>query len=664
MAGAEEGAGYARVAVEVEPDHLDRPFDYRIPEELRGAVGVGSRVEVVFGGRRLRGLVLEVVARPAIEENRTRDLRRVFGEHPWVLPDELDLLRWASTRYAAPLAAVIRHALPNRVVSVERRAADAGWFPAAPRPADPGPPPVDEEAWDLYETEGARPPELARTGGGGGLYWRPLPDEDLGARLSELVGLTLAGGRDVLLIVPEPVSAAADAVAAAHPGPTVDVRGDRGATATYRAWLEARTGRARVVIGERGAAFWPLSRLGLAVVVDEASPALKERRSPRHHAREVALERARRAGAVGLLVGAVPSAAAWRLMGERRLRTVIPQVEAERRSAPLVRVDDRGDPRNRGRLGGVAPAALRAAVGAGGYGVVLASRRGEGRVLLCTACSLMLTCPRCGAALDAEARGGGDLAVRGGSCGACGWRPRGRLSCERCDGQRFAPLAAGAQRLADELARAFPGVVVAALEGYAQAAPPAPAILVMTRGSAMIDPPGPVGAVVLPDLDPQLRRPVLDAAEDALRLALRVAAWTVRAPVEVDGDPRARAEAGPVVVVTREPTHHAVQALVRWDPGGFWRTEAQRRTELRFPPVAYAIRLDVAGDGVRVVDDLAHALPADDEVLGPRPEGARSSVLVKSAEREASLEALAPLREAWSRDGLDVRVDVDPVDVM
>jgi primosomal protein N' (replication factor Y) (superfamily II helicase) len=43
----------------------------------------------------------------------------------------------------------------------------------------------------------------------------------------------------------------------------------------------------------------------------------------------------------------------------------------------------------------------------------------------------------------------------------------------------------------------------------------------MTRGSVLDAPPGPVGAVVLPDLDDALARPSLDAAEDALRLAVR-----------------------------------------------------------------------------------------------------------------------------------------------
>ena len=169
----------------------------------------------------------------------------------------------------------------------------------------------------------------------------------------------------------------------------------------------------------------------------------------------------------------------------------------------------------------------------------------------------------------------------------------------------------------------------------------------------MLDtPPGPVGAVVLPDLDGALRRPTLDAAEDTLRLACAVASWTVHG--------RADPAATEVVVQTREPQHHAVAALAAWDPGAFWRTEAAVRTALRFPPAASALRLALAAG--TAIDALRRALPPGDDLLGPTPVDGRDGYLVKTDDRAASLAALRPLREAWSHDGIEVRVDVDPVD--
>jgi primosomal protein N' (replication factor Y) (superfamily II helicase) len=634
----------ARVIVEVEPYHLDRPFDYLVPEDVE--LRPGQRVQVAFSGRSRRGLVVEVADHTDVPDSRLRPVRRVLGEHAWVRDDELEVLRWAADRYGAPLADVVRHALPPRTVDVERRAAAAGWFPpgAARRPrSDPAPDAAAlDRAWAPYGEGGARL-RAAVADGAGSMLWRPLPDEDVAARLAELVQLTLAGDRDVLVVVPDPASPVAAAVVAAAGDLAVDVRGGPSPRSTYKRWLEARCGHARVVVGERGVAFWPLERLGLAVVLDEANPALKERRSPRHHAREVILERARRAGGVGLLVGTVPSAPAWRLLRDRRLTPVIPAREVERRSRPRVRVIT-GEGRPRTRLSPEGVAALRAAVADGVYGVVLAARRGEGRALVCADCGERLVCPTCAASV-AAAEGGGL------HCEGCGWRARRVPSCPECRAREVVPLAAGAVRLGRELGRTV-DAPVAVLEGYGRTPPPPPAVVVATRGSVLEVPWGPVGAVVLPDLDGALRRPSLDAAEDTLRLAVTVARWTVQ-----PGAP-ARSQ---VVAETRDPDHPAVRALEAWDPGGFWRSEVELRGVLRFPPAAYALRLEVGGDS-DVTAELRGTLPEGDDLLGPVPHEGRAGFLIKSDDPAATLAALRGPRQVWSRQGVEARLDVDPVD--
>ncbi|MEX1164340.1 MAG: hypothetical protein WEB03_12250 [Nitriliruptor sp.] len=637
----------ARVHVEVEPLHLDRPFDYLVPDDVE--VVAGQRVEVLFAGRRTLGLVAEVTSDTDVPDDRLRPLRRTLGDHVWVRPDELATLRWLAARTGAPVADGVRHALPKRVIEVERAAAEAGWYPAAPRPSSDPAPDADalDAAWAGYGEDG-RTLREAVTSGHGSFLWRPLPGEDLAARVGELVQLCLAGGRDALVVVPDPSSPAADGVVAAAGDLVVDTRGDLKQRAMYRRWLEARTGRVRVVVGLRGVSLWPLERLGLAIVLDEANPALKERRSPRHHAREVVLERARRAGGVGLLVGTVPSAPAWRLLRERRVVPIVPTREAERAARPRVTlVPDDG--RYRTRLAAEATGALRRATRAGTYGVVLAARRGEGRALVCGRCGERSVCPTCASSL---------LLGRDGSvlCEGCGWRAPKLPACRACGERRPVPLAAGAAWLGRELTRSS-DATVAVLEGYAQTPPPPPAILVTTRGSVLDTPPGPVGAVILADLDGALRRPTLDAAEDTLRLAVQVATWAAH--------PLTRAvlpDGGEVVVQSREPEHHAIDALVRWDPGAFWKAEIVTRTALRFPPAAVAIRLGVATTDPGLGAAVRAAVPPGTDVLGPLPVEGELTFLLKADDRAATLAALRPLREAWSKAGTTHRLDVDPVD--
>ncbi len=633
-----------RVLVEVEPFHLDRPFDYLLGD-LPDTVDVGWRIEVVFSGRVRRALVVGRPDHTDVEESRLRAAKRVLGEYPWASADDLALFDWAADRWLGTRSDVIRHALPGRAVRVEESFVDDGLLPWAPvdaRPTSrtPGPAPDPPAAWAAYE-RGVADLWASLADGADTRVWRPLPGEDVGIRLAEAAMATLAGGRDVLVVVPDANSRVAVALVAhlrGHAGlerdEVVDVTGLSSGSAISRAWLRARTGRARVLVGERRVAFWPLARPGLYVVVDEANPAHKERRSPRHHVREVALERARRDGAVALLTAHVPSAPTWALLRAGRIGGVTAPRAAEVAAAPTVLVDaDSGL-----RLGRRGTGVVRDAVRDGAYAVVLAARRGEGTAMVCANCGHRPVCPDCGSSVAG--------AGRGLTCRTCGWGTPGRR-CRDCGGNEFVPLAAGTRRLATELRQSV-DVPVQVMEGYDADVPPAPAVLVMTRGSVMDAPPGPVGGVVVGDVDSLMRRPAVDAPEDTLRLLMALGSWL--------GGTDA-----PMVVVTREPDAAVVTALRRWDAGGFWRDEADARAP--FPPARTAIA--VTAPTTEVASRVAEAVAVDLDTLalGPAPVPDGHRLLVLTTDRVATTARLRALRTPWSADNVALVVDVDPVDL-
>jgi primosomal protein N' (replication factor Y) len=625
---------YARVVVGVGPAHLDRPFDYSVPDGMR--VGVGSQVRVVFAGRRRTGWVVETGDEPHTAPERIRALSLVQGELAWFDAADLALYRWVADRYAAKLADVLRHALPQRVAGVERES--GGWGPPAvveraARPACPSP------AWRPY---GASALLQAAARPSGQAYWlRVLPDGDAAALVADLIMRCLGAGKGVLVLGPDPASQLPDAALAVTAG--ADWRADN-ARDRYRAFLRGRTGHARVAVGERAAVFAPVADLGLVVVDDEANPAYKERRSPRHHAREVALARARMAGATCVLLADLPSANLYKLLRAGHVTAVATDRATQRRHAPRVDVVDLSDPRpgtRRARFAEPAARALSAVVRDAGAAVVLASRGGQGAALACRGCRRRLTCPNCQGWLSVVAGDGGWR------CPSCGWTGPA-FPCPDCGDHRAVPLAAGAARLASELARSHASAEVVRMEGFDAEGPESrPAIGVMTRGSVVSRPAwlGPASAdlTVLPDADAMLGRPVLDAAEDALRLWLAAARWSRR-----------------VVLQTREPGHHAVQALVRSDPLGFWQRETRWRAQLRYPPAASLVRVALrdAQTAAAVAVELRGALPAGDEVLGP---DLAHELIVKCDDLRGTLSAIAPLRHAWSNAGRTVRLDVDPL---
>ncbi|QBI21545.1 hypothetical protein ER308_19545 [Egibacter rhizosphaerae] len=625
--------GYARVIVDVRPAHLDHPFDYRIPEGA--TVGIGQRVRVAFAGRRRTGWVVDLADEPETDPARVRDLALVQGETRWFDRDDLRFYRWVADRWAGTLADVLRHAVPARVAAVDREAAE--W--PAPPPCTPSRPPP-AAAWEAYGAESLlAAADAPDESGAPAFWWRPLADADPAGAVAELAARTLAAGRGVLVIAPEPNAPALDAVAGLDPDRTVDWRAAQGPRSRHRAFLRGRTGHARVAVGERGAVFAPVAELGLVIALDEANPAYKEHRSPRFHARDVALARARFAGVPAVVTGDLPSAALWRLLGDGHVAELRAPRAVETDRAPAVEVIDLADPRPRprARLSSVADRALARTVGEGGAALVLATRRGEGTALACSGCGERLVCPVCAGSLAAHGSGRG--------CPTCGWTGSAE-PCRRCGDTRTAPLAAGAERLAAELGRAHPAAEVVALEGYDAPGPTErPAIAVATRG-AIVDRPGWLGSdratvLVVPDADALRGRADLEAGEDALRL------WMDAARL-----------ADHIVLQTREPRAAGVQALVRWDPDGFWRREERWRAELGFPPARTLVRVEAGRHAELVGEQLREALAGIADVLGPDPGGA---LLVKTARLRGTLRALVPLRAAWGRDDLGVRVDVDPV---
>ncbi|MCW2812887.1 MAG: hypothetical protein JWN84_342, partial [Nocardioides sp.] len=207
----------------------------------------------------------------------------------------------------------------------------------------------------------------------------------------------------------------------------------------------------------------------------------------------------------------------------------------------------------------------------------------------------------------------------------------------------------GEARTAEELGRAFPRTRVRTSTGQHVLAdvPADPAIVVATPGAEPVAAGG-YAAVVLLDAWLLLGRDDLRAAEEALRRWSN-AIGLVR--------PGGRA------LVVGDPTHPAVQALVRWDQPGFARREADERREARLPPTTRLAT--VTGEPGAVDDALTLLAPPDHvEVLGPVPAGPDEERLVlrtplaRGADLSRALGELQRIRSARKLDA--VRIQVDP----
>ena len=103
-------AGIARIITDLA---LDREFDYRIPEEWRGKICIGSVVRIPFGRRRARGFVTALPERSAYPD--LKSIEGLVDVPPLFDAAMLRLARWMADYYAAPFEQAIAALLPAAV---------------------------------------------------------------------------------------------------------------------------------------------------------------------------------------------------------------------------------------------------------------------------------------------------------------------------------------------------------------------------------------------------------------------------------------------------------------------------------------------------------------------------------------------------------------------
>ncbi len=654
----------ARVAVDVGLAHLDRPFDFLVPEPLSADAQPGVRVRVRFAGRLVSGFLIERVA-GSEHRGHLATLDRVVSPEPVLSPELLALARQVADRYAGTVADVLRLALPPRHARVEQEPPrPTGWV-APPDPPDPG-------AWRRYP-DGPGLLEAIRGGGAPRAVWTALPGPTWPDELALLVRAALAAGRGALVVLPDQrdvdrVDSALQALdlGAEAPGPRqgdapgqhLVLTADLGPAERYRRWLRVRRGQVRAVVGTRAAMFAPVHDLGLVVVWDDGDDLHAEPRAPYPHVRTVLSLRSAATAAALVVAGLSRTAEGASLVRSGWATSITAPRPAVRRCAPAVHAEDgsgAGHPADAGaagaRLPGLALRTVREGLAQGPV-LVQVPRAGYLPGLACAGCRAAARCPGCQGPLG-RAGPRGSTACRWCGSAAAGWQ------CAVCGGERLRARVVGSDRTAEELARAFPRSAVVVSEAGEDRQVLArvsaePAVVVATPGAEPVADGGYAAALLL-DGWALLSRPDLRAAEEALRR------WTAAAALV-----RAAPEGGRVVVLAGAGMP-AVQALVRWDHAGFADRELDERAALRLPPAERMASL--TGDRAALAALLADSpLPDEAEVLGPVPVGAGDErFLVRAPGRAwpATVTALATAqatRSAHKAAG-SVRVQIDPREI-
>jgi len=494
----------------------------------------------------------------------------------------------------------------------------------------------------------------------------------------------LSAGRNALYLVPEIALTAllarnlrarlGDGLAILH--------SSLGPGARFDEWRRARQGRARIVLGARSAVLSPVSNLGLVVVDEEQDASYKQEEDPRYNARDLAMVRAREAGAVAVLGSATPSAESYHAALSGRLRLVrLTRRILERPMAGVRMIDMRERFRSTGREELVSEP-LREAVGErlarGEQAIILLNRRGYAPFALCRACGSTEQCRRCSVSLTWHRSQSRMM------CHYCGyWRGRPER-CGTCGSDGIAMSGAGTERLEEGIRELFPDARIARLDRDTARGRRAVTDMLsafekgetnLLVGTQMVakghDFPG-VTIVGVLGADSVLAIPEYRSAERTFQLLTQVAGRAGRGK-----------EPGEVLVQAWHCDHYAMQAAMAQDYASFYEKEIRFRRIMKYPPFTAMANLIVHASspeaGVRrvrrVAESVRAAAGAGMTVLGPsvapiaRIKGRyRYQILVKAASRRRLSDALNAAVESLAGGGLgsprDLVIDVDPVSLI
>ena len=457
-------------------------------------------------------------------------------------------------------------------------------------------------------------------------------------------------------------------------------------------WRRIRRGDAPIVVGTRSAIFAPAPNLGLILVDEEHDQSYKQEETPRYNARDVAVMRAKLAGAVVVMGSATPSLESWQ-NAERGKYTRIELVDrVMNRPLPEVElVDMRSEFKESGKDALFSRSLVeqtKTALERGEQALILLNRRGYSFAVMCRSCGEKLECQNCAIALthhkaqlddSAEARAGQRL-----ECHYCGYKRTVPAKCPKCDSEHLYYLGAGSQQGEEKLSEIFPFARIGRMDRdtvrgrydlehlLARLHSGEINLLVGTQMIAKGHDIHSVTLVGVVGCDHALSMPDFRAAERVFQLMTQVSGRAGRGNLP-----------GRVVVQTYYPDHYAILAAMKHDYKAFAERELKYRRWMHYPPFGALANVLVQSQKLEEAAGWSSILGkwlvqnnggGAVRVLGPctapiaRIKGIyRFHMILKSATRKALNEALRGLLAHAAENDVPRRnliVDVDALRLM
>ncbi|MDC0181896.1 primosomal protein N' [Candidatus Thioglobus sp.] len=423
------------------PVPLHNTFDYLCKEK----VVIGSRVKVPFGSKKVTGIVLSHKDKSSF--SKLKEVEEVIDHEALLSKEILEFLTWSANYYHHPIGEVLSNAIPKNLRN--------GKPALLKKPSEAN---VKVSSTDIQlttEQSFAITEVLKSSSEFNGFLLHGVTGSGKTEVYLNITERLLKTGKQVLVLVPEigltpqMISRFKERIE----GQVVAVHSQLNDTQKQDAYLLAKNGDAKVILGTRSAIFTPIPNLGLVIVDEEHDNSFKQQSNFRYSARDLSFMRAKFANVPLILGTATPSLETLKNVIEKKLALLTLTSRPGEAIMPSIDlIDMRSQPSE--PLSKPLIARIKHYLSESRQVMLFINRRGYAPIYYCTECGWQSECTSCDSRLVYH------RSINRLKCHHCGLEKSPESSCPSCSSQELKILGYGTERLEENLESFFPSTEV------------------------------------------------------------------------------------------------------------------------------------------------------------------------------------------------------------
>ena len=568
------------------PKNLDI-LSYKIPSNLED-IKEGALVKIPLRNSFIEGVIIK---RTEIKPDyNVKDIHELLHKNPVLSGWQMNLAKWISEYYKAPVQKAINLFLPPKFYKFE-------YEPVITKE-------ILKEKHTLTESQTKAFNSILNTD-----------------KISLLFGITGSGkteiylhlaekyineGRQCILIVPE-ISLTPQMVEYFERifGKNVAILHSR-LTEKQKSmeWMRIFLNETPIIIGPRSALFAPVKNLGLIILDEEHEFSYKQEQTPRYNTVDI-IKKIHELTKVKVVMGsATPSISSY----YDALKQTIELVELDERIGnaklpPVTLVDlrDEFEKKNYSVLSELLQEKLHQTLKAGKQAILFLNKRGSASAVVCRECGYMEKCPSCDLPMTYH-----KILPESGMnkpsliCHHCGKISQPPLKCPACKGLNIKFIGAGTQKVEEEVKKLFPKAKIARADRdtiskkgsfeiiYKKLKNKEIDILIGTQmiGKGLHLPDVNLVGVILADIG--MHFPDFRSSERTFQLLTQVAGRAGRSEIP-----------GEVIIQTYMTENTAIKHAKNHDYKSFYKYDIEQRKTFNYPPFSKLIKLTFVDENAK-----------------------------------------------------------------